>query len=157
MQVLVGRGQASDKRMDLTGLSFRKHFLGKTLSMAGIGLFDLLSQRNQWLAQRQLAVSQNVANSNTPGYRTVEVKPFQSVLQSESLGLARSSPNHMAPAEVLASPTVDTGDENDPATASGNNVSLEQEMLKAGDIAGQFSLNTSVYKSFHKMILNCAR
>ncbi len=125
--------------------------------MAGLGLFDLLSQRNQWLAQRQLAVSQNVANSNTPGYRTVEVQPFQSVLQSEQLGLARSDPNHIAPHDVLSAPTLDTNDGNDPATHSGNNVSLEQEMLKSGDIAGQFSLNTSVYKSFHKMILSSAR
>ena len=125
--------------------------------MAGLGLFDLLSQRNQWLAQRQLAVSQNVANSNTPGYRLVDVQPFQSVLQSEQLGLARSNPNHIVPVETLSTPVVDSNDENDPATHSGNNVSLEQEMLKAGDIAGQFSLNTSVYKSFHKMILNCAR
>ena len=126
-------------------------------SMAGLGLFDLLSQRNQWLAQRQLAVSQNVANANTPGYRTADVQPFQSVLRSEQLGLARSNPNHIALAATLSAPAVDTNDESDPATPSGNNVSLEQEMLKAGDIAGQFSLNTSVYKSFHKMILNCAR
>ncbi|MFX9054108.1 hypothetical protein ABTN50_19330, partial [Acinetobacter baumannii] len=76
---------------------------------------------------------------------------------SEQLSLTRSNPNHIGPSGDFSAVAVDTNDDNDPATHSGNNVSLEQEMLKAGDVAGQFSLNTSVYKSFHKMILNCAR
>jgi flagellar basal-body rod protein FlgB len=36
---------------------------------------------------------------------------------------------------------------------SGNSVSLEQEMLKAGDINRDYSLNTAIVKSFHRMFM----
>ena len=37
---------------------------------------------------------------------------------------------------------------------SGNSVSLEQELIKAGEINRSYRLNTSVVKSFHRMMLN---
>ena len=42
-------------------------------------------------------------------------------------------------------------------THSGNNVSLEQELLKAGEVNRAFRLNTSLAKAFHRMILTSAR
>jgi flagellar basal-body rod protein FlgB len=36
-------------------------------------------------------------------------------------------------------------------TVSGNSVTLEQEMIKAGEIRGAFSLDTSILKAFHGM------
>jgi flagellar basal-body rod protein FlgB len=36
---------------------------------------------------------------------------------------------------------------------SGNSVSLEQEMIKAGDVNRDFSLNTNIVKAFHRMLL----
>ena len=42
-------------------------------------------------------------------------------------------------------------------THSGNNVSLEQELLKAGEINRAYRLNTSVAKAFHRMILASAK
>jgi flagellar basal-body rod protein FlgB len=38
-------------------------------------------------------------------------------------------------------------------THSGNSVSLEQEMIKGGEVSGAFRLNTSILKAFHRMIL----
>jgi flagellar basal-body rod protein FlgB len=38
-------------------------------------------------------------------------------------------------------------------THSGNSVSLEQEMLKAGEVSRDFALSTSVAKSFHRMFM----
>jgi flagellar basal-body rod protein FlgB len=40
---------------------------------------------------------------------------------------------------------------------SGNNVSLEQELIKAGEVNRAFRLNTSVAKAFHRMLLTSAR
>jgi flagellar basal-body rod protein FlgB len=36
---------------------------------------------------------------------------------------------------------------------SGNSVSLEQEMIKAGDVNRDFSLNINIVKAFHRMLL----
>ena len=37
-------------------------------------------------------------------------------------------------------------------TKSGNSVSLEQEMMKAGDVNRSYSLNTNVVKAFNSMM-----
>jgi flagellar basal-body rod protein FlgB len=42
-------------------------------------------------------------------------------------------------------------------THTGNSVSLEQELIKAGDVNRAFRLNTSVAKAFHRMILASAK
>jgi flagellar basal-body rod protein FlgB len=38
-------------------------------------------------------------------------------------------------------------------THSGNNVSLEQELISSGDANRAYRLNTSVAKAFHRMLL----
>ena len=40
---------------------------------------------------------------------------------------------------------------------SGNSVSLEQEMIKAGEVNRAYALNTSVVKAFHRMLLASAK
>ena len=40
---------------------------------------------------------------------------------------------------------------------SGNSVSLEQEMMKAGDVNRDYSLNTAIVKSFHRMFMTSAK
>ena len=38
-------------------------------------------------------------------------------------------------------------------THSGNSVSLEQEMIKAGEVNRTYSLNTSIVKAFNQMLM----
>ena len=40
---------------------------------------------------------------------------------------------------------------------SGNSVSLEQEMVKAGDVNRDYSMNTAIVRSFHRMLLISAK
>jgi flagellar basal-body rod protein FlgB len=40
---------------------------------------------------------------------------------------------------------------------SSSAVSLEQEMLKAGDVSRQHNLDTAVVKSFHRMLMAAVR
>ena len=50
--------------------------------MSDIYLFQVASQKSQWLSARQTAVASNVANASTPGYRAVDVQPFSAVLDT---------------------------------------------------------------------------
>ena len=36
---------------------------------------------------------------------------------------------------------------------SGNSVSLEQELIKAGEVNRDYALNTSIVRSFHRMLM----
>lgn len=121
--------------------------------MEPIHLFDLAAQQARWLAVRQATVATNVSNANTPGFKAMDVRPFADVLAHTQLQLATTSAGHMgADASATGSQTVQP-EQAWEVTASGNSVSLEQEMMRAGDINRGFSLNTSIVKAFHGMLL----
>jgi flagellar basal-body rod protein FlgB len=125
--------------------------------MSSIFLFDIASQRNQWLSLRQEAISGNVANANTPGYAAHDVQPFESVLQSSRLEMATTDPAHVVqPTQQLSN--LEQRQEDDwQVYDSGNSVSLEKEMVKAGEINGAFALNNNVIKAFHRMLLSSTK
>ena len=122
-------------------------------------VFALASRQASWLLARQAAVAQNVANANTPGYKATDMAPFEANLQQSALQLAVTSPGHMSlGGDPAAQAAADKTAADDGETAySGNNVSLEQEMMKAGEVARAYSLNTAVVKSFNSMILQAAK
>ncbi len=121
--------------------------------MEQVYLFGIASQRTSWLATRQTVVAENVANANTPGYKAKDLASFSEVLASTRLDLASSSNMHMASLGG-ASDSQDVVTETPwDVTHSGNSVSLEQEMLKAGEISRAYSLDTSVVKAFHRLLV----
>lgn len=40
---------------------------------------------------------------------------------------------------------------------SGNSVSLEQEMIKGNDVNRDYSMNSAVVRSFHRMLLSSVK
>jgi len=123
--------------------------------MSQLYLFALASQNNRWLSARQAAVAGNVANANTPGYKAQEVAPFEQTMSSVSTELTATNSRHMALGDTRRTGTTDTTTKVEwETTHSGNSVSLEQELINAGEINRSYRLNTSVVKSFHRMMLN---
>ena len=125
--------------------------------MEPIHLFELAATQARWLSRSQAAIAGNVSNANTPGYRAQTVQPFAEVLDQTQLGLAATDPNHLglSPAEQA---TFQVKDENPWETSdSGNTVSLESELIKAGDVQRDFSLNTNLVKAFHSMLMQTVK
>lgn len=125
--------------------------------MEPIHLFDLASRHAQWASVRQVTISGNIANANTPGYRALDVEPFTAVLDKTALSMTRTRAGHL---DVTASGVepgkVDKQDSWD-VTHSGNSVSLDQELIKAGEVNRAYTMNTSIVRSFHKMLLSAVR
>ena len=121
--------------------------------MEPLFLFGLASRHAQWATVRQAAISGNVANANTPGFKAVDVEPFAAVLDKTRLSMTQTSANHMAPPTATASAAKARAGEGWDMTVSGNSVSLEEQMLKADEVNRAFSLNTSIVRSFHRMLL----
>jgi flagellar basal-body rod protein FlgB len=120
-------------------------------------IFDIVSRHNNWLAVRQTAVAGNIANANTPGFRAQDVQPFEMAVEQARLAMTATQPGHLSSGPPDA-PAVEVARENPwETTHSGNNVSLEQELLKAGEVNRAFRLNTSLAKAFHRMILTSSR
>jgi flagellar basal-body rod protein FlgB len=119
-------------------------------------LFDVASSQAQWLSLRQAAISSNVANANTPGYKGQDIEPFNKLLDAKVVAMATTSPLHITTGATVRAQGMRKEDSWD-VVHSGNTVSLEQEMLKAGDINRDYSLNTAIVKSFHRMFMNSAK
>lgn len=125
--------------------------------MGSVYLFDVASRQAQWLATRQATISGNIANANTPGYKAADVEPFANVLNKTQLTMAATDRGHLSiDASPVRAAKVKKSESWD-ILHSGNSVSLEQEMIKAGDVNREHSLNTSIVKSFHRMILSSAK
>ena len=125
--------------------------------MRPIHLFELATQQNQWLSTRQTLVAGNIANMNTPGYRTADLKPFEEAMEAARVGMTTTQRGHMAPrhAQLTASTELE-GPESMDGYHSGGNVSVEKELMKAGEINRTYSLNVNIMRSFHRMLVSSA-
>ena len=104
------------------------------MPVSDIPIFSMLRNRMQWHQERQRLLAENVANSDTPGFRPRDLDPPDQrgvVPQGGALVLARTDPGHLGSSAV--------GDEAEFGSnlrggyrvrPSGNAVNLEDEMLK---------------------------
>ncbi len=120
-------------------------------------IFELAANQSRWLTERQAVVAQNIANVSTPAYKARDITPFETELDATRIELARTNPAHLdidAGNPASGEITVDTGGD---VNHSGNNVALEREFVKSSDIERAYSLNTSVVKSFNRMLALSAK
>ncbi len=130
--------------------------------MQPIQFFQLASQQAQWLSVRQSVISTNVANADTPGYKAKDIVPFTEYLdaatsRSDAVSLASTNPMHFADASQQAMSIREVDGKSGKISASGNNVGLAQEMIKASEARGAYDLNTGLVKSLNKMMLMVVR
>lgn len=122
-----------------------------------VPLFELLSGRMAWLAERQTVLSQNVANADTPGYRPKDlVEPDfarQLARGVARLELARTDAGH---ANGAASARLSVEGRPQRATfevaPSGNAVVLEEQMAELGRTFLDYQLSSNLYRKHVNMV-----
>jgi flagellar basal-body rod protein FlgB len=123
-------------------------------------LFQLISARMTWLGQRQVVLSQNLANADTPDYRPQNLKEADFARLASRLGgragrvrLAATNPLHVEGTGVarlaLDGRPVDSEYEVAPA---GNAVILEEQMAKATQTALDYQLISNLYRKYLGMV-----
>ena len=125
--------------------------------MTAIHLFDAISRHNRWLSVRQSTIASNIANANTPGYKSLDVEPFEKVLESTRLAMNATQSGHLTDGATKSAVVDVRKSEPWETTHSGNSVSLEQELINAGDVNRAYRLNTGIAKAFHRMLLASAK
>lgn len=111
------------------------------------------------MAEQQRVIAENVANSETPGYkaRTVTAPDFSALVQQ--YGGAAGSPSVTRPTVEISSAMTALG-ASAPRTGShvvldsatsetkpdGNNVTLEDQLLALGQVQTDFTAATNIYK-----------
>lgn len=121
--------------------------------MGPIQLFQLAAHQAHWLSVRQDVVAGNVANANTPGYKAMDVEPFEAVLASQGRRMSATNSAHFVEDGMRNAVQVVDDPEMPMVKPSGNSVSLADELIKTGEIRREFQLNVSLVKSFHQMMM----
>jgi flagellar basal-body rod protein FlgB len=118
------------------------------MNLPDIPLLSMLRERMTWLNSRQDLLSQNVANADTPGYVSRDLKPqdFDRMMRSTgSAGhLATTNSRHIA----IGATTSSIEEEKTPGqeyAKGGTGVSLEEEMIKVADTQAQFQAAANLY------------
>jgi flagellar basal-body rod protein FlgB len=125
--------------------------------MGPIHVFEIAQRRNEWLARQQAVIAGNIANANTPGFKTRELAPFEEVITG-ALPLAATRPGHLqSTAAAPPAAAADRAGAGGETFHSGNDVSLEQEFMKAGEVMRAYSLNAGLIKTFHRLLLASAK
>ncbi len=119
--------------------------------MAEIYLDKLLSQNANWLSVRQSLVASNIANANTPGFKAMDVRKM-AVVDTGFIDLLKTHKNHLATGVGSSMGIATIEDTPWEVNHSGGTVSLPKEMIKSGEIASDYQLNTAIRKSFHRML-----
>ncbi|MBB6467287.1 flagellar basal body rod protein FlgB [Aminobacter carboxidus] len=121
--------------------------------MDPVNLFDLAAQQARWLSVRQNAIAGNVANANTPGYRTNDIEPFDKVLDRSRVAMTSTQTGHLSGGATEAGYAIKAEEPKHPVLPSDNTVAVEDELMKAGEVRRSFELNTAIVKAFHRMIM----
>jgi flagellar basal-body rod protein FlgB len=117
------------------------------MDITSIGLFQLADRRLAWADQRQQVLAQNVANSDTPGFRSKDVQPFEKMLAQATSGNAampaQTSTMHLAGTLASGEGRLDSMAKPSSKAPDGNAVSLQDELAKVAetDQTQQFVLN----------------
>lgn len=119
--------------------------------MSSMALFNLALRQNEWLSQRQSVLAGNIANANTPGFKARDITKFDAVMDDVS-ALTLTNPGHFSTSSLRAGPADVIAGKSGEVLQSGNNVSLEQEFLKTGEVMKQFTFNNQVVKAFNRML-----
>ena len=115
------------------------------MTTSHIALFDLADQRLAWIGQRQAVLAQNIANADTPGWKSRDVAPFASVLSGATITPLQTDPHHLggSPGSVNAARSAVTEHAPD-----GNAVSLDHELVKLAQTQSDHELVGDLYKKY---------
>ena len=137
-----------------------------TMTLDQIPLFAMLKSRMGYLSERQTVISENVANSDTPGYTPRDLQPFKISMPTSgsggaggALGMAPVQTNvaHLSGVAASVGSTASNGgsiaqawktqDAPDSDTRlDGNKVVLEEEMMKLNDARTSYDAAVSFYQ-----------
>ena len=132
------------------------------MTLDDIPLFSALKSRLGYLSERQRVISENVANSDTPGYRPRDLKPFAIKAASGpqaggAMALTQTSSGSMiggvgasqSQSSAGFSPQVTPDSET---RLDGNQVVLEEEMMKLTDSRMSYDAAIGFYEKSLSMI-----
>lgn len=124
------------------------------MDVAAMPLFQVMKAKMGYLSARQATLAQNVSNVDTPGYRARDISEpdfkkmaasFSSA-RSGNTGMMRTHPRHMIVAGMeVAHFSEVKRKQTDELNPNGNNVSIEEEMIRVADTQQEYQKVINLY------------
>lgn len=129
------------------------------MDLSQIPLFAMLRGRLGYLSDRQRVVAQNVANSDTPGYRPHDLKPFSfDVKLQAATGPVATQPGHIQlHSSRSGQEFMEVTGRDSETTLNGNAVVLEEQMLKLSDARMNYDAAIGFYQKSLGLLKLAAR
>lgn len=134
-----------------------------------IPILAALADRMRWLTGNQRVLAQNVANADTPGYRSQALAPqdFRALVESSParagssaapVSLARTHAGHLTKSGTGPGAATRTEEAEIAQSApDGNAVDLEDEMLKVAQNQMEYGLMVELYRKQTGMLRTALR
>lgn len=118
------------------------------MDVSRIGLFALADQRLAWLDKRQELLAHNIANANTPGWRSRDLGSFATTLSAAGIASPmQTQPNHL-PGSSGGVLEPDATTKPGPRAPDGNAVSVQEQLMKVADTESSQELVTNLYTKY---------
>ena len=109
------------------------------------------------LSKRQQIIASNIANLDTPGYKTKDISfhaTLEELLSSSAISLNASRPEHIKMDELQFAPLEPEVFEVQglPLRADNNNVDIDKEMLKLGETSFGYSIMSQLLRGKFRTI-----
>ncbi len=129
------------------------------MTTENIALFQALGAKMDYLNQRQRVISQNIANTDTPGYRPKDLKTvdFSNVLKNvtsgnHSVSLDTTNEGHLPPPSDVSIADPRKQKHTYEVAPAGNAVIMEEQLLKSGQTVMDYNLMTNLVQKNIGMI-----
>ncbi len=124
------------------------------MTTQNIGLLNAIGAKMDYLNQRQTILAQNVANSDTPGYRPKDLKDydFASMVDIENdkglkaVKVATTDDQHMPNVDQAFDPKSRKQRDMYEVAPAGNSVIIEEQLIKAGKNTMDYNLMLNIYQ-----------
>lgn len=128
----------------------------EAMDLSNLKLFAMTAKRMDWLSKRQIVLSQNMANADTPDYAPQDLKKlsFRDLLGQRQAprGLDKTSSRHIDATRVQAKYRDDPRKQTYETAPSGNAVVIEEQLTKISETQANHRLATNIYSKHVALI-----
>lgn len=120
------------------------------MSITNLTMMNMAQQKLNWLSERQSVLAQNIANADSPSYRSQDLKPIdfkREVEQVTKLPVAVTEGNHISGTVPRTDFRIEKDRYKDiyEVSPNGNGVILEEQMIAVQDTKLQYDLALNLY------------
>ncbi len=127
------------------------------MDLGKLTIFNAVKKRMQWTGQRQEVLAHNIANADTPDFRSSDMKPyeFKEIVRREAMqiNMTTTGSDHLAGRQKSIRDFAAKETRMPYETApDGNSVILEEQMTKMNETAISHQFTNEIYRKHLAML-----